>query len=83
MHNIMIHRYLSRMEPESVIGSLASWQTKYDMHFIFAGDGEGRRGTAWQSSGRSITNARNSRSSSNLMSEQGIMRLLESNIIVT
>ena len=41
MHDIMIHRYLSRMEPESVIGSLASWQTKYDMHFIFAGDGEG------------------------------------------
>jgi ERCC4-type nuclease len=41
LHDIMIRRYLSRIEPEAVIGSMASWQTKYETPFIMAGDAEG------------------------------------------
>ena len=41
LQDIMIHRYLSRTEPESVIGSLASWQTRYEVPFVLAGDADG------------------------------------------
>jgi hypothetical protein len=41
LHDIMIHRYLSRIEPEAVIGSMASWQTKYETPFVLAGDADG------------------------------------------
>ncbi len=41
LHDIMIHRYLSRIEPEAVMGSMASWQTKYEIPFVLAGDADG------------------------------------------
>lgn len=41
LHDIINHSYKARTEPESVIGSLASWQTRYEVPFIFAGDTDG------------------------------------------
>lgn len=39
--DIFHHRYRSRIEPASVIGSIASWSGKYGVHFHLAGDRAG------------------------------------------
>jgi len=39
--DILEHRYRSNMQPEAVIGSLASFQVKYELPIVFCGDAEG------------------------------------------
>jgi DNA excision repair protein ERCC-4 len=38
MNDIINHNYRSKVTPASVIGSIASWQTRYSVPFIFAGN---------------------------------------------
>ena len=35
--DVMNHGYRSRIAPSSVLGSVASWQTRYQVPFVFAG----------------------------------------------
>ena len=41
LQDILEHRYRSNMTPESVIGSLASFQVRYELPIVFCGDAEG------------------------------------------
>ncbi len=41
LQDILDHRYRSMTEPAAVIGSLASWGTRYDLPVILAGDAKG------------------------------------------
>jgi ERCC4-type nuclease len=41
LQDIIEHRYRSNMTPESVIGSLASFQVRYELPIVFCGDAEG------------------------------------------
>jgi ERCC4-type nuclease len=41
LNTILVGGYHSRVNPESVLGSLTSWQTRYSIPFIFAGSATG------------------------------------------
>lgn len=41
LSDVIEHRYRALTTPESIIGSVASWQSKYDVPFVWAGDRAG------------------------------------------
>lgn len=41
LSDVIEHRYRALTTPESIIGSVASWQSRYDVSFVWAGDRAG------------------------------------------